>query len=158
MRRPAFCLLALMAFQAFCHGDVTKLPADDQKVLRDITHFHQIHAATNLPAAIFALCADSRGKLAEPGKKWQATDVHTDDTLPDKRLVWAVTDGNYYVVHYESGGIGHSYHIVVAKLKNGESKPNFVWYGIGQDRLKDYKAFIDALADNKLDDRSRYSR
>lgn len=156
MTRLVLSLLAIVAFQTFCYADVTKLPVDDQKVLRDVSRFHEIHTATNLPATVFALCADGAGRLAEPGQKWQVTDTITDDKLPTKRLVWAVTDGDYYVVHYERGGRGHSFHVLVAKLKAGESKPSFVWRGVGV-QLRAFRAFLDAVASNKLDDRVDYA-
>ncbi|MGH7952840.1 MAG: hypothetical protein ACREFE_13110 [Limisphaerales bacterium] len=155
MSRIILCLLASMAFQTICHADVTKLPADIQKSLRDVSRFHEIHVATNLPPAIFALCADYKGRLAEPGQKWEVTDVITDDKLPTKRLIWAVTDGDYYVVHYERGGYAHSFHFLVAKLKVSESKSSFIWRGVGG-QLKDYSAFLEALQTGKLDDRLEY--
>ena len=154
MKRISLYMLLAVAFQGFCFADVTKLPADDQKALRDVSRFREIHTATNLPPSVFALCADSAGRLAEPGQKWEATDVIMDDKLPTKRLVWAVTDGDYYVVHYERGGRGHSFHVLVAKLKDGMQ--SFVWYGAGA-RLKDFRAFLDAVASNKLDDRLDYA-
>jgi hypothetical protein len=155
MMRLIHSLLAVMAVQSICFADVTKLPADDQKALRDFSRFHEIHAATNLPPAIFALCADSNGRLAESGQKWEVTDVITDDKLPTKRLIWAVTDGDYYVVHYERGGYAHSFHFLVARLKAGESKPSFVWRGVGG-QIKDYSAFLEALQSGKIDDRLDY--
>jgi hypothetical protein len=156
MTRLVYCLLAVMAIQSYCHAEVTNLPADDQKILRDDSRFHQIVAATNLPPTVFSLCADDRGRLAEPGQKWQVTDAITDDTLPRKRLIWTVTDGDYYVVHYERGGRGHSFHVLVAKLKPGESKPSLVWRGVGG-QFKDFKAFLDALASKKIDDGMDYA-
>jgi hypothetical protein len=157
MTRFVHSLLAVMAVQIICCADVTKLPADDQKVLSDVSRFHQIHAVTNLPAAVFSLCADGSGKLAEPGQKWEVSDVITDATLPRKRMIWAVTDGGYYVVHYESGGYAHSFHVLVAKLEAGHSKPSFVWHGVCFDPLKDFSAFVDALTTKKLDDRYDYA-
>jgi len=67
MKRLAHCFLAIMALHSFCRADVTKLPAVDQKALRDVSRFHQLLAATNLPPTVFSLCADDRGRLAEPG-------------------------------------------------------------------------------------------
>ena len=143
-----------MAFQSFCRANVTKLSADDQKRLNETSHFNEIHAATNIPPNVFALCADSHGRFAERGQKWEVGDVITDDKLPTKRLIWAVTDDDYYVVHYERGGYAHSFHILVVKLKDG--KPSFIWRGVGG-QLKDYKAFLDTVANNKLDDSLDYA-
>ena len=156
MKRLVHCFLAIMALQSVCRADVTKLPAADQKVLHDSSRFHDIHAATNLPPTVFALCADGNGRLAEPGQKWELTDVITDDSLARKRLIWAVTDGNYYVVHYERGGYAHSFHVLVAKLSAGDSKPSLIWRAVGG-QLKNFRAFLDAVANNKLDDRLEYT-
>jgi hypothetical protein len=89
-------LLFVVAIQSWCCGDVTKLLAEDRRVLQDSSRFHEVHSTGDLPAAIVALCADD-GRLAEPGRKWNATDAITDRTLPGKRLIWAAVDGEYYV-------------------------------------------------------------
>jgi hypothetical protein len=157
MRRIVHWFLVVMALQSFCHADVTRLPAADQQALRKTSRFHEIHSATNLPSPVFALCADSKGRLAGAGQKWEVTDVITDDTLPRKRLIWAVTDGSYYIIHYERGGHAHSFHVLVARLKVAESKPSFIWRGV-EDELKDYRTFLDAVVSNKLDDRKDYAR
>ena len=136
-----------------CSADVTKLPAEDRKALLNASRFHEVHATTNLPPAILALCdGGGDGKLAEPGQKWNATDVITDPTLPGKRLIWATVGSEYYVVHYERGGIDHSFHILVAKLSKDDAKPKVVWRVVGG-KLKDYAAFLDVLRSGKLDDR-----
>ena len=108
-------LLFAVAIQSWCCADVTKLPAEDRRALQDSSRFQEVHSTGDLPAAIVALCADD-GRLAEPGRKWNATDAITDPTLPGKRLIWAAVDGEYYVVHYERGGIAHTFHVLVATL------------------------------------------
>lgn len=148
-------LLAGAAFVVL--AAVTKLPAEDQKVLREVARFEEIPAATNLPPAIFARCADHNGKLAERGRRWEATDVIENQALPTKRLIWAVRHGDYYVVHYERGGRGHSFHVVVAKLRRREGNPDLFWQGVGG-RFKDVQAFLNALAANQLDDWMEYAR
>lgn len=148
-------LLSAVAIQSLCCADVTKFPAEDREALQDASRFHEVHATTKLPAAILALCDGGDGKLAEPGQKWNATDVITDPTLPGKRLIWAAVGGEYYIVHYERGGIAHTYHVLVAKLTQGNAKPNLIWRGVGGP-LKDYAAFLIALRNGKLDDRLDY--
>jgi len=150
-------LLVIMAVQSICIADVTRLPAGDQKALRDVSRFHEIHAATNLPPTVFAFCADHKGRLAGPGQKWEVSDVIRDATLPQKRMIWAMTDGNYYIVHYESGGYVHSFHVLVAKLEGENGKPSFLWHGVSLGSLKDFRAFLDALANKKIDDRPDYA-
>src|SRR5690348_9612548 len=109
MKRIGICFLVLVALQRHCLADVTKLPTEHRKVLEDSSRFHEVPATTNLPPSIVALCTDDAGRLAEPGQKWEATDVISDPSLPRKRLIWAAVAGEYYVVHYERGGRGHSF-------------------------------------------------
>ncbi len=148
-------LLFAVAIQSWCCGDVTKLPAEDRRALQDSSRFHEVRSTGDLPAAIVALCADD-GRLAGPGQKWNATDAITDPTLPGKRLIWAAVDGEYYVVHYERGGIAHTFHVLLATLTKNNAKPKVIWRGLGGP-LKDYAAFLIALRNGKLDDRLDYA-
>ena len=157
MKHLSRCLLFAMAIQNLCCADVTKLPAEGRKVLLDASRFHDVHSTKDLPPAVVALFADDEGKLADPGQNWNATDAVTDATLPWKRLIWAAVGGDYYVVHYERGGIDHSFHVLVAKLPGDDAKPKVVWHAVGRP-LKDYAAFVDALRSGKLDDRLDYAR
>jgi len=121
-----------------CSGH--NLPPEDRKVLEDSSRFHELYVATKLPPAIVALCADESGRFAEPGQNWQATDTVNNPSLPRKRLIWAAVGGEYYAVHYERGGRGHSFHVRIATFSNGDHKPRVVWRGVGE-RLKNYSAF-----------------
>jgi hypothetical protein len=156
MKIVALHLLFAAAIQSLCYADVTKLPAEDRKALLDASRFHEVQTTTNLPSAILVLCdGDSDGKLAEPGQKWNATCVITDPSLPGKRLIWAAVGGEYYVVHYERGGVDHSFHMLVAKLMKSDAKPTFVWRAVGGP-FKAYASFLDALRTGKLGDRLDY--
>src|SRR5437764_2455447 len=156
MKLCAICFLVVLAIQTCCVADVTKLPAEHRRALEDSSRFRQLVSTTNLPPAIVALCADDAGRLAEPGQKWEATDVISDSSLPRKRLIWAAVASEYYVVHYERGGRGHSFHVLVATLAKGEPKPKTVWRGVGG-QLNDYAAFLGALQSRKLDDTLDYA-
>ena len=83
MKHISVYLLFATAIQGLCCADVTKLAAEDRKVLQDSSRFHEVHSTSDLPPVIVALW--SGGKLAEPGQNWNATDVITDPTLPGKR-------------------------------------------------------------------------
>ena len=166
MRRIAFYLLCAVEIQSLSCADVTKfatanpsgsrLPAADRKALEDSSRFHEVHSTSDLPPAIVAICAGDKNNLAEPGGKWNPTDVVIDPTLPSKRLIWAAKGGDYYVMHYERGGIAHTFHVLVAKLTKGEPKPKMVWSAAGGP-FKDYAAFLDAMGSGKLDDRFDYA-
>jgi len=150
------CLPLVVAGFWSANADVTKLSSERWNALQNVSHFHEAHAVTYLPPPVLALCADSNGRLAGPGQKWQVTDAITNDKLPRKRLIWAATDGDYWVVHYERGRIGHSYHVLVVQLLHGDGKPSFLWRGVGE-RLKDFPAFVAAVQTNKLDDTLEYA-
>lgn len=150
-------MLFVVAAQASSYADITKLSAEDRKALQDSARFHEVHATTKLPPLVVKICADENGRIAEPGQNWQATDVVIDNKLSWKRLVWAATDGEYFVVHYERGGIDHSFHILIAKLKPSDANAKVVWRGVGR-QLGDYKAFLAALDSNKLDDSLDYGQ
>jgi hypothetical protein len=154
-RYVGFYLLLAATIQTLCCGDVTKLAAEDRKALQNASRFHEMHSTDDLPPAIVALCAGDNDKMADPGQKWNATDVIIDSTLPGKRLIWAAVGGEYYVVHYERGGIAHTFHILIARLTKDDSKPKVVWRALGGP-FKDYTAFVGALRSGKLDDRLDY--
>ena len=150
MKDVPLCMVFVIAVQTLCCADVTKLSAEDRKILQDSAQFHEVHSTGDLPPTIVALCGD---KIAEPGGQWNATDAILDPTLPGKRLIWAAIGGDYYVVHYERGGIAHTFHVLVAKLTKNDAKPKVAWSAMGGP-FKDYTAFIQALRTGKLDDRS----
>lgn len=152
MKHLVLYLLCAIETVSLCSADVTKLSAADRKVLQNSPAFHEIHSTSDLPLPVVTLCAGDKNNLAEPGGKWNATDVVMDTTLPGKRLIWAAVGDGYYVVHYERGGIAHTFHILIAKLAKNETKPKSVWKAIGGP-FKDYAAFLDALRTGKLDDR-----
>ena len=156
MKQIVLCLLCSVSMCNLCCGDVTKLGTEDRKALQNASRFHEVHTTRDLPPAVLALCdGGGDGKLAEPGQKWNATDVIMDSSLPGKRLIWAAVGGEYYIVHYERGGIAHTYHILVAKLGKDEARPKLVWCAMGGP-FKDYRAFLSGLQNGRLDDRLDY--
>jgi hypothetical protein len=132
------------------------LSAEDRSALENTSRFHEVHSTSDFPPAIAALCAGENGKMANPGQKWNATDAIIDPTLSGKRLIWAAAGMDYYVVHYERGGIARTFHILVAKLTKDGAKPKPVWRAIGGP-FKDYAAFLDALRTGKPDDSMDYA-
>jgi len=157
MKQLGLCLLIAVAIQSLCSADVTKLSADNRRVLQDSSRFHEVHSTSDLPPAIVALCTGGTSRLAEPGQKWNTTDAIIDPTLPGKRLIWAAVGGDYCVIHYERGGIAHTFHILVARLTKNDAKPKVIWRAVGGP-LKDYAAFLNAVRSGKLDDRLDYAQ
>lgn len=123
-KSKSLCLLAIILLQSLCLAVATKLPAKYRKSFEDSSRFREAHSTTNLPASVVALCADGKGMLAEPGQKWEATDVITNAKLPRNRLIWAATADPYYVVHYERGGRGHSFLILIVVFRKESANPH----------------------------------
>ncbi len=136
-------------------ANVTTLSPVHRKMLLNESVFGLISATRELPHGIVELCARD-AQMADPGRDWQETDVVTNVKLPTRRLIWAAKFGEYYLVHYESGGIAHSYHVLFAK--NTGRKPRLIWHGVSNSMLKNFKSFIAALNEDKLDDSRNYSR
>ncbi len=149
-------LMMVVSMQTLCFAEVTKLSLQHCEAFRDTSQFREIRSVADIPTSVYRLCADTQGRLADPGEKWQITDLITDPTLPTKRLIWAAMSAEYYVVHYERGGRGHSYHVLIATFKQGDTVANVVWRGMGDNKLVNFNAFLDALQNNRLDDRLDY--
>jgi len=155
-------LLCAVSAYGLCWADVTtsatanpfngELTGEDRKALENIARFHEVHSTGDLPGPIIVLCAGDKKNLAEPGGNWNATDSIIDPSLPGKRLIWAAMGGDYYVVHYERGGIAHTFQVLVASYTKNDNNAKVVWNAMGGP-FKDYPAFIDALRTGKLDDR-----
>ena len=152
MKDVNFCLAFLIMISGFCVADVTKLSAPDRKILQDTTRFREVHSTRDVPPGVVALCTGEGHEMADPGQKWNATDSIIDPTLPGKRLIWAGLGDGYYVIHYERGGIAHSYHILVARLTNDAAKPKLLWSAMGGP-FDNYAGFVAALRTGNLDDR-----
>src|SRR5438876_12438783 len=84
-----------------------------------------------LPASILKACTEiggSRHVLANPGHRFEATDVIRDESLPRKRMIFAGVSGNRWFVHYEQGGRGHSFRLAFFQVTSPSTmKP--LWQG-----------------------------
>ncbi len=155
MKTVFHSLLLAFLCQGVCYAEVTNLSTEHRNVLLDSARFSESKASMNLPQQVAELCADNNGNLAEPGQEWRATDNVSDPSIPSKRLIWVALADEYYVVHYERGGRGHSYHVLVATFTAGHEKSTAVWRAVGGP-LKDYAEFLDALQRGELDDNLKY--
>lgn len=91
--------------------------------------FKILDSVEELPASIktaFAvLTHQSQFEMADPRRDFQVTDVITHEGLPSRRLIFAGISNRECFVHYERGGRGHSYYVVV--LSTEPSKARFIW-------------------------------
>lgn len=92
---------------------------------------HQVRSGRDLPEAIrnaFAtLTREKTFELAEPGERFQATDVG-EPGLPRRRLILAGWCGTRWFIHYEHGGIGLS-RMVVVMDRGANGTVTVVWGG-----------------------------
>jgi hypothetical protein len=76
-----------------------------------------------------------KGGMAEPGQ-W-------DGHYPSCHLVWAVTDGDSYVIHYEALYEGHTNSCVLVAFHGTDDQRRRQFNGVYLGRLLNYKAFIE---------------
>ena len=147
-------ITAICSFPAGSFAGVTKLAAADRQHLLQAKDAPLVTAMREIPAEVVEACAAASSgggfQLADAGQPFQVTDVVTDKDLPAKRLIWAARIPGYMVVHYESGGIAHLYHVMVVALDSAK-KAHVVW-AAGAKPMKSYAEFREALTSGKLDD------
>jgi hypothetical protein len=115
---PALTLAILL-----CTGAFAEQPTEIRALLTG-SQFHALPLVADIPPQVLRLCIDHDEQMAERGAAWNVTDVV--DTLPTARLIWAVTDGATYVIHFEHGGRGHSDILVVASSR-GPTASQLLW-------------------------------
>lgn len=136
-----------------------QLPAGEKQHILD-GPFTVITKTEEMPSPVKQAFAKITGSasfsLANPGQKFEATDVIVDRTLPRRRLIFAGTKGSEWFVHYERGGIGLSYCVMLFSVdaKNGLQ---FIWGGYGLHPAKGLEELRKMAADGQFsDDRHFY--
>src|SRR5262249_40624933 len=115
MRRVVLALLALAA-PALAGGPMPVGP-EVRAALEAWPSPKERRDLASLPAGVGKLCADSSGRLAAPGEPWEATDYIQDESLPRARLIWFVRSDDRVLVHFERGGIAHSFELLSVRLR-----------------------------------------
>jgi hypothetical protein len=151
-------LLFALALAVSSHAAVTHLSPEHRALLSRPDSFRSVDK-TWIPDAVLKLCADSNGRLAAPGERWEPTDVISDSSLPRKRLIWASMSapseyGYFYILNYERGGRGHSYHVALLQFDN-DGNARLLWRATG-DKYPNVSAFANALAQNLPNDNPKY--
>lgn len=161
MKVALLAACASLAFVAGVTADVTKLPDFERQKVEHADRVELLRSVSKVPKEVVEACAnaskDPAFRLAEAGQPFQVSDVITNETrnLPRRRFIWAARLPEYYVVHYEMGGRGHSFHILLVKF-DGTEKAGQVTWSAAAILLKDYDHFLRALRTGKLDDRLDY--
>jgi hypothetical protein len=90
-----------------------------------------VRKVADLPAGMLKLYTakgGSRIAIADPGEEFEATDVITDPDLPRRRLMFAGVVQDRAFMHYEQGGIAHSYVVELFRLGPQETAVG-LWRG-----------------------------
>lgn len=84
------------------------------------------------------------GDIAEPNASINVTDVIVPgENLPFRRLIFGGLSTNFCIVHYEKGGIAHTYNVQVFKLSKQSAE--LIWAGYLNHRLKDTDELREAV-------------
>ena len=94
--------------------------------------------------ARFAELTKTKGVVfAQPGAKYQETDVVSEPGLPQRRLIFAGLGKGLCVLYYERGGIGHSEHVMVFQV--GQEGSELMWGAILKGRANSLEELRDAV-------------
>jgi len=86
----------------------------------------------NVKLAFSKIAREPSFAMANPGQKFQVTDVVLDRTLPWRRLVFAGVLDDKWFIHYERGGYAHGYYVAAFKA-NSHGDALFLWgCGVGK--------------------------
>ncbi len=107
------------------------LPASARAHLKSATLAPIAHV-DNLPAAVRSalttLFGSERLEMAEPGAAFQSTDAIMTPDLPVRRLITAGCARDLCLVHYERGGVAHTYQVALLALS--PERARFQWGGL----------------------------
>jgi mono/diheme cytochrome c family protein len=105
-----------------------------------------------LKSAFVSLAKMPDFKMANPGEKFQATDV-IEAGLPDRRLIFAGISKDRYFIHYEKGGVYHAFYEVVFDV-SPDGKVSFLWGGSGTRAAKDLAELRTLISSKAFSDGS----
>lgn len=110
-------VLVLVAAAASAQPPVSPtLPAPMRAHVRD-ERFQIVTAVRGLPLGVREelqrMFGSTAMAIADPGERFQATDVITEPGLPIRRLSVAGCSQDHCLVYYERGGIAHTWHAVL---------------------------------------------
>lgn len=148
----ALCALAVGAYATPAQAEKPVLHPPTV-LMQSLASLREIASLAGLPAPIrrgtFVLpdSTPSRGwQLAAPGAPWNATDAAIDPSLPGRRLIFAACNAAACVVHYERGGIAHTYLILF--LTHNGSQWQAEWLAYGHPGLANF-ATLETLLQNR---------
>lgn len=152
-------LLVLIGFRcAGAAADATRLAAEDREALSHPASFVEVRRVEAVPESVWRAFAqtvkDAPPRMANPGEKWQVTDVISERGLPSRRLIFAGLSNTYCVLHFERGGIAHNYQLALFRLAHEGAQ--FVWGAATPGPLRGLSELPEVLRSPKLQDDPRF--
>lgn len=96
-----------------------------------VGEYRMLRRVADIPAAVRNALGGASFEMAEPGEPFQETDVVSRGRrLPSRRLIFAGCSAAKCFVHYEKGGRGHGYFVVVFSLDSSGGATRR-WAGVG---------------------------
>ena len=140
------CAIGVSLWAAIVAGSQASAPAVLAGALRDHVkdeRFGIVTSIRGLPLGVRdelqTLFRSQTLDIAEPGARFQVTDVIVDPNLPIRRLVAAGCSIDHCLVYYERGGIAHTWQVALFHWTPAATR--FEWGGIAPRGL----ASIDAV-------------
>jgi hypothetical protein len=154
--RISLSVLALFFFSITLSAQQFHKPlsaAEKERILD--SPFAEVTKTEAMPANVKQAFAKITGEpsfaLANPGQKYQVTDVVVERGLPRRRLVFAGVRGDEWFVHYELGGRGHSYCVLLFKV-NPQGRMQFVWGGVGSHGARNLDQLREMVTSGQFSD------
>jgi hypothetical protein len=119
--------------------------------IRSATDFQVWHTIPDIPPfvrAAFAKATHQEFSMAEPGAKWQSTDVVLEPGLPWRRLRAVAVSTKFCLVFYERGGIAKSNIVAVFRLSFRGAEP--VWLAYLDDPVADPYGLAVAIDEKSI--------
>jgi len=151
----SLCCIGLAAIAQQQHD---QLSASEREHILD-GQFEVIRMTEGIPAKVkrefSILTREPLFALADPGQKFQVADVVIDRSLPRRRLVFAGRADEKWFIHYERGGRGHGYYVVVFKI-DSQGEALFLWGGSGGTGAKNLEQLRKMVAAGQFSDAENY--
>ena len=154
----AITLVLALALPLDIRSEVTHLSVSARSALEHPDGFTQVNRVKDIPKEVLRVVAeashDPKFRLADPGQDWQETDVVVKPGLPRRRLVFAASSPQYWLLHYERGGIGHDYHLVLVQVQPGANR--IVWRAVMFRAIASHGDIPSALGSKDISDDPKF--
>ena len=140
-------------------ASITKLSSESKEYILREDAFSGISSVKEIPASVLMkfseIARDPNLTIANPGEKFQETDVISEEGLPLRRLIFGGISKDYCLIHYEQGGYAPSYNVILFKL-SGKSA-DFLWGGTRFKKIRGLSELRELIKADALDDSLPYS-